>query len=437
MNRGKKDSELIKQMAESLRNHTEPYREGAWERFSAMYGKPKPALWTRWYWGAAAVLLLAAGWFLLGVRQERAEPAFVHTETVYPEARVQEPQRKPEVQPLAVDEESPAVAQHSVPRKRKASPRQERASVHKQQEVASDPSAAGPVVMLNTAVSDEDDSRRQPERETLPAPQAASPAGEERPGLLAQRTPHEQAIPVEAGKNIIAKENSNVAGKWDLGLVVSPSLTTERVNMGGGIAVAYQLSDRLSLRSGVSLGELGVGQSHNRGRGNLSAMLDSQTPSPPNDYFQGWVQDAPRNGEITSVTSNILALDIPLDVRYHVTRGFYASVGVSFLTVLEEQRTNHLVINRINEETFGNAKNSERQGFVGEVQPVYLSERAASRPLEGRGYTGFMNFSIGRTMPLTRKLSLSVEPYFKLPVGRLSREDMDFTNGGIRIVTGF
>src|SRR5690606_584899 len=50
-------------MAETLRNHAEPYKEGAWERFAALNGMPhKRVLW--WpYAATAAVLLLAIGLF--------------------------------------------------------------------------------------------------------------------------------------------------------------------------------------------------------------------------------------------------------------------------------------------------------------------------------------------------------------------------------------
>src|SRR5690606_14393522 len=45
--------------AERLRNHTVPYKEGAWERFRAAHGRPRRKLWP--YWSAAAVLLATLG----------------------------------------------------------------------------------------------------------------------------------------------------------------------------------------------------------------------------------------------------------------------------------------------------------------------------------------------------------------------------------------
>src|SRR5690606_35951257 len=48
--------------------------------------------------------------------------------------------------------------------------------------------------------------------------------------------------------------------RWDLGVMVAPSLTSEKVNLGGGLTVAYRISDKFSIGSGVSIAQLGVGE---------------------------------------------------------------------------------------------------------------------------------------------------------------------------------
>src|SRR5690606_3955012 len=61
MSEREEHKELIHRLAERLRNHTEPYKDGAWERFAATHGKRRPTLWP--YASAAAVLLAAVGWY--------------------------------------------------------------------------------------------------------------------------------------------------------------------------------------------------------------------------------------------------------------------------------------------------------------------------------------------------------------------------------------
>src|SRR5690606_3314868 len=98
---------------------------------------------------------------------------------------------------------------------------------------------------------------------------------------------------------------------------------------------------------------------------------------------------------ITSITSTLLAVDIPVNLRYHVTKGLYTSVGVSFLGILNERRTNHFV-DHINQPTASP-----------QLTAVHSTERSRDQPLEGKGYAGFINFSIGRNVPLSSKLSIS------------------------------
>src|SRR5690606_27528263 len=63
MSEREEHNELIHRLAERLRDHTEPYKDGAWERFAASYGKRRRTLWP--YWSAAAVVLAAVGSYWL------------------------------------------------------------------------------------------------------------------------------------------------------------------------------------------------------------------------------------------------------------------------------------------------------------------------------------------------------------------------------------
>lgn len=423
MKEGDHNNELIHRMAETLRQHTEPYRPGAWEQFKAQYGQPKrtvSALVRYAGWVAAAMLLVVSGWFLFN---QTPENNLDISRTAAESPRAQSGSKLREAEGAAqrssqrTEESAPVVA---MPTDRKESARR-LALVNDEQEtvpVSRVPSAEVaeiPVAAAETPLAEQRAAREEPLRTDRQA-QA------DRPGPL-------EALPMEREAVRTARRHT---GKWDLGLVVSPSLTTERVNMGGGITVAYRLSEKFSLSSGASIGEWGLAQQAGTPQYAQRASLDVNEPVTGN---AGFITDASQYKEVTAVTSNVLALDIPLDLRYHFTDRFYTSAGISFVTILNEQRTNHF-IDRINQPTFGEG-NSSHKDPVASTQAVYSSERAGVQPLEGKGYAGFVNFSVGRTVPLSRRVSISLEPYFKLPVGRLSREDMDFTNGGIRIITGF
>ncbi len=426
MSEREEHNELIPQLAERLRNHTEPYKDGAWERFAAIHGRPRRRLWP--YSAAAAVLLAAVGlyWATRDSNEPAGPPQVVHQE-VAPKAsapsgltgdglddtvtkvavdRVVLPVDKPTVR-----DPGPVVAQLA----------------------AATPTGVPGDASIGEAVEDYRITADQP---TVSAPPAADTtatevaAGPEPPRRLVHTIEQEQP-----GRPVTDVRTSPKPGraqeKWDLGLVLAPSLTSETLNIGGGLAVAYRLSDKLAIGSGISIAQLGVGENPNY------APQYSATPNGPTvgDSFNGKSELAVSYRREVSVTSNVVTLDIPLDIRYDVLKGFYTSVGMSYVAVLNEQRTSHFV-GQINQNTFAAAHLSTADRLAS-TELVYSSEKVAAKPLRGKGYAGFLNFSIGKKMPISNKLFLSVEPYFKLPVGRLAEEEMNFTNGGIRIVTGF
>ena len=434
MNEREEHKELIQRMAEALRSHTEPYREGAWERFSARHGKPKRRIVGWPYWSAAAVLLLAFGWYMLDGRFDATDAVGQGngSQQVAQESVVQQESAVP-----LADEPVAPIARSPRNRDRAFS-------------TAQRPSLSAGRLAVAPAIAPRDttDSQGVPANTLvavgIPVEKTAGDSAQrlaiavvpDVSGQDAGQAHGADAFAREALGNDYAVAANNVDNrtkKWDLGLVVSPTVTSEQVNMGGGIAVAYRLSDRFSVSSGLSIGALGLAQNSNGPKARAFGF-DGKHASPV-EGSTGFLSNADSYKEVTEVTSTILALDIPFDLRYNFTERFYTSVGVSFVNVLNEQRTAHFV-DRLNEATFGQ-KNATGNNLETSVQAVYSTEKTGYHPLQGNGYAGFLNFSMGRSVPFSRKFSLSFEPYFKLPIGKLSREEMDFTHGGIRIVTGF
>lgn len=431
MNEKEENKELIQRMAETLRNHEEPYRDGTWEQFSAKHVLPSRHMVWWPYGAAAAVLLMAASIFWFNRPPDTPVDATIPAIAVQQQAVPTDPQadvpQGSTVEPLV-----PLIAEKSGQRPSAAATKRVTTSNriiehNKEPEVADhaavvsqEPIAA--VVSTDTVTNNDVSQRVAAIAEDGPQRSAAG-VFPDNPNQAFETTP-------AYANNETRRETS--ASKWNFGVVVSPSLTREKVNMGGGLAVAYQLSDKFSIGSGASISQLGVGENSNYREPAGSPVYDS--PILGNEGFNGYLKAESQYKEVTSVTSNLLALDIPLDLQYKITKGLYTSVGVSFVAVLNERRTNH-VVSELRETTLGESLSSK--GSLSRSAFAY-SEPASTHPLEGNRYTGgFVNFSLGHKMPLSSKISIAVEPYFKLPVGRLSREDMDLTNGGIRIITGF
>ena len=438
MSEREEHNELIHQLAERLRNHTEPYKDGAWERFAATHGKRRRKLWP--YWSAAAMVLAAIGlyWFTRHASETTMPPQVVQQGV---ESRPLEPsERKDDI--VGADTEAaadrPVVSAHNSGKERE-----------QRRDVVKPVVGTHAVVHEETAEGDRASDRGTADQPAVLAVVAADTvvaAVPEARQLAVAIAPDEAEQPATDGRPDVAF-NGDLANpdayaarpqkpdhgmeKWDLGIVVSPSLTSEAVNIGGGFAIAYRISDKFSVGSGISVAELGVGENPGY-QPQHEGVLNSPSTS---DYFNGHSGLAVNYRREVSMTSNVVTLDIPLDLRYEVAKGFYTSVGLSYVAVLDEQRTGHYV-DRLNKNTFATAQSSTANRLPS-TEFVYSSEEISAKPLQGNGYAGYMNFSIGKKLPISRKLFLSVEPYFKLPIGRLSREEMNFTNEGIRIVTGF
>src|SRR5690606_26988837 len=71
------------------------------------------------------------------------------------------------------------------------------------------------------------------------------------------------------------------------------------------------------------------------------------------------------------------------------------------------------------------------------IQTLRTQELSEETPYQGKNFTGFFNLSVGYQLPVLKKLNLAVEPYIKVPIGSLSEQDMDLSNGGLKIITTF
>ncbi|MNY43805.1 hypothetical protein D3C86_1787880 [compost metagenome] len=139
-------------------------------------------------------------------------------------------------------------------------------------------------------------------------------------------------------------------------------------------------------------------------------------------------QQAP-DKELSAVNNKLLTIDIPVDVRYHVTKSFYTSVGVSYVGVLDQTQENYFV-NGINEHTAADNGNAV-------YAPENMKQSFKGNAVNTNEFNGFVNFSVGKKMQVGKKLSVAVEPFVKLPIGGLKSTDLNYTNGGLKVVTSF
>lgn len=453
-----KNKELIERMAETLRDHQLPYKTGSWERFVRQSGnKPKRVIWP--YWAAAAILLVASGLFIYqyGPTQDGVEMAKVQPSV--PEGIVESlPTDKLKIPPSTSQDEGIQYPKQVDGKNRLATtdsqkhlaetnavyPESENTEIEsdlrhglvtaKDEELSEQKTLIAAVVDEKKSPMTEGKQIEVAKQEEVIGVESVEDKAPIRSLVLVENSPDERSN--EIGKEMDGSSGlkDDATGRtWGLGLVVAPTLTSERVNLGGGVEVAYRLSDRFSLSSGIGISEMLVGQQV--GGGLLNRSNDQAfSPAPNSPGFQGehLSPGYVANVSLTDMTSNFLMMDVPLNLTYHVSKQFYTSVGMSFMTLFNEQRTYQYTANEYMMTAYGIVSQT-----VNYQRADMINDPAGSSANIGNAYGGFLNFSFGREFPLSRKINLSVEPFFKIPVGSLSRSDINLNNGGIRIVTGF
>ncbi len=425
-NKESKDKELIPYIAETLRSYELPYKQGAWEQFTS---KRSRSLWAiMWpYASVAALLLVVTGLYLFrtpiipvpeGVT-ETAETA--DQSPIYPEQHAVIPES---VEPVAVTVTRPAPAKARPIATALPEARSEIVVAESEIVVADVPVQEESVIETATAVT-----------EQAPAPDIV--IAENQPDRFLQMVHREQQVARQPTESPSASRHTT-GKKWDIGLVLAPAANDQQLQMSGGVSFAYRLTDRLSVGSGVSIAQLGVERSSVLGGSPLS-----QGPQVSSSYESttSWGKNMVRadvpleNKELESIRTQVVGLDIPLDFRFHINPRFYASAGASFFAVLNEERINNYARHVNHMLTVENSLGESSIQPVAETQ--HVSETTTDQPLSNSSYNGFINFSVGHRLPLFRRIGISLEPFYKLPVGRLAARDVNLSYGGMKVTAGF
>lgn len=217
-----------------------------------------------------------------------------------------------------------------------------------------------------------------------------------------------------------AMKRKETGSKWDFGLAVIPSATSTSTNVGAAVTTAYRISSKFSLSSGISMVQLEGGK-------NLAAAT------------MGPIQSFARNlssQQLVSVDAHIRAIDIPIGIVYNVNKHYYTSAGISYFNVLSDKRNNTVVqVNQVNQMSINQLTGAASSYKALVSQEV--SEPVTESPLQGNGYLGFFNFSIGRKQHVFNHYDILIEPFVKLPIGKLSDEDLKLMNSGIKFQLAF
>jgi hypothetical protein len=433
------DDELFAHIKESLTEHEEVYFPGAWERFEKKEGKRGGWLWLVSLSSAAAVLLIGFAVFYSNNKilvpqpvQDRAKVETAKQSTdVLPNAAVELiPQRSiTENLNTKVAENVGVVAQRKnnlvansplIVAVQPDKPVQQ-ATVSNEQPV---------VVRAQNSVVNANPTNLAKKNDMI---SAAVDSGSIAKVLVKENAPVTEGKPrrfqdfldaeVKASSNALAsaKPSAKKADKWEMGLVVAPSIgNSKKINMGYGVSLGYALSDKVSISSGVSYNEMGASKSMTGG-GNT---YDSPTTSAMVSNTQS----------LQSVDANVIGIDIPLGIKYNLSKKFYTNVGVSAFAVLSQKQNNNYLKGSL-EYAVQDASNTLALKTVFTTKSV--SEPVPSAELPNDKYLGFYNISFGFKQKLSGSKSFAVEPFMKLPMKEFTKDNLNLIGTGLRLKFDF
>lgn len=433
----KKDEELIAHIKQSLKTHEEVYQLGAWEKFNErQQTKKRPIFWLTRLSGAAAILAICFSLIWYNTKSPQNEQ-LANQKVVKDNSSPQD--------------QSPLADNHNL-----ESPSLAKSSAVANSSVASERLSATAINAnhVNSAMPSEATLAQQKESE------ATAQVITNTPAVAAVVTPNATVSPQINSEQVIANAevkpktdiNDFLAGesqkndgkidklavnkkqKWDLGFMLAPSFGNSReLNVGYGLSMAYNFSDRLSLSSGIAYNKMNASKNLPTTIGSSSILLGNTK-------------------SLEMISEEVIGLDIPLELKYNINKNMYANVGVSGFAVLNQSRRNtfvETVVIKNNVTSSGgtgaNGASSSTDGLnesKGQFANSYLvnqrtTELASGAAIEDLNYIGFYNLSFGYTKKVYKNHALAIEPFVKLPIKGVTQDNLRLVGTGVRLKVGF
>lgn len=404
------EDELIAHIKESLTGHEEEYVPGSWENFNKNEGKKiVPVLWL-WRLSSAAAVLLVVGAGIMLFKQKTIDQVPVQNvqhkpqESSRPSAGIETVKETPVPIEIKKEEHIANLRQHKNAEANTA-PIQEISNIVTESSDQTTIAKANPIASSVPVTEVKSDVAKT---QTNPIPVESKASGIQ--DFLNNETKKNQG-------EALAKASTNQhEDKWEMGLVVSPSFgNTKKLNMGYGISMGYALTDKISLNSGVSYSEMAATK-------NLPAQVSSS-----------FIADGSKNLE--SIEAKVSGIDIPLEIKYRVSKNLYANVGVSAFAVINQKQSNSYIQEKVVERAVNSSNGLEALKTFAVNERVV--EQAPESEIKDGRYIGFYNFSFGYKQQISKGKAVSIEPFMKVPMKEVSKENLRLIGTGVRLKLDF
>ncbi|TCD03105.1 hypothetical protein [Pedobacter psychroterrae] len=409
------EDEVIAHIKDSLATYEEVYAPGAWEHFSKKESnRPGLVIWIGRLSSAAAVVLIgmALFWFTnstqvnvpVNVSQGNPQDVAGLKPSIAPEGKEVTPAYSPLDLTIeqSVKKELPVIGQPEEIAKNPESGLVAMVQVPEEvKQVASQLNAA--TVVASTGIAQEAKTQEEPKKSSF----------EE---FLKDEA--NKIVPSEKTAKVAVKENN----KWAVGVVVSPSFgNAGKLNMGYGVSMGYALSDKVSLNSGISYNEMAASRS-------VGNPLEMASPG-SNSAIAG------ESKSLESIEQKVTGFDIPIDIKYNLSKSIYANIGVSAFAVIDQQRSNNYIQERLVDRSSASFAGSNE--FKTLIVSEKVTENAPESEKESNNYIGFYNFSFGYKQKVAKDKSISIEPFMKVPMREVTKDNLRLMGTGVKLKFDF
>ncbi len=211
-----------------------------------------------------------------------------------------------------------------------------------------------------------------------------------------------------------------------VGLMVSPQSSSNPVsgmNLGAGIVTEFSISRKIKLDIGLAYANQSLSPQNLQEMPRSMASLDA-----------GFASTSSIIG--TDYELNFASLDIPVNLKYKVwdktSSGVYLITGLSTMVYLDQNtvetfQTNSLFI----------ADNRNEQLLYSQSVQEFKSVITPESGENNLDFAGLLNLSVGYEYQLNKDFNISLEPFYKFPLGGLTFADQKFSIGGVNFRMNF
>ena len=419
------ENELITHIKESLIGHKEPYVPGAWENFNKEEKKKNGLVfWTRRLSGTAATLLIGISLFLFISRTSNKVPGQITKAKPGQVSKL----------PVTIEEEADITGNRMLNENEDVSARNNRntsianndAVVYQRQNnkgtenyLVPSLKALGGIPDQTPVTSQSDDTSQIP---VVVTPKADEVITEVAPQVIVKisndnkRTTFQEFLNNDTKINEASKEANSSAkkeNKWEAGVIVASSFgNTKKINMGYGISMGYIISNKISLNSGLSYNQ----------------MASSRSVKAPLTMASG-------SKKLVSVEAKFTGIDIPMEIKYHLSKNIYTKAGVSAFAILNQKHNNNFVEGKLVERPVNTSAGVQELKTFVVIEKT--TEEAQESEIKEDNYLGFYNFSFGYKQKISKSKAVSIEPFMKLPIKDVTKETLHLFETGVRLKFDF